>query len=296
MRDYAKISTTIWRSKKFRSVSDNDRLFYLYLHTCPHVNSVGCFVLPVGYMQADLGWSEEAIYKCIDSLSKAYLLEHNKQEDLVRIVDYLKFEKFTNQKHAAGAVKIATTLPDCHEKLKVLKDLDDHKYASGNEDLAKALDSLSKGSRTPDPDPDPDPDPERDSDSDEPQRAQSKANPKKRFAKPSLEDLVAEFNGRVTNPINEAQKFLNHYESNGWKVGKNPMKSWPHAVTNWITRSNDHAKHQPGGNKPLSRSEQSEAAFHAYIAELDSEDEESFSGGMGGLAEPPPGSFPGGQH
>jgi len=64
----------------------------------------------------------------------------------------------------------------------------------------------------------------------------------------------------------------------------------------WLITEASNAKHQPGGNKPLSRSEQSEAAFHAYIAELDSEDEESFGGGMGGLAEPPPGSFPGGQH
>lgn len=34
-------------------------------------------------------------------------------------------------------------------------------------------------------------------------------------------------------PEAECEKFFNYYESNGWKVGKNPMKSWPHALINW---------------------------------------------------------------
>ena len=33
----------------------------------------------------------------------------------------------------------------------------------------------------------------------------------------------------------EAQKFFNHFESNGWKVGgKSPMKDWKAAARNWI--------------------------------------------------------------
>ena len=34
-------------------------------------------------------------------------------------------------------------------------------------------------------------------------------------------------------PEAEAGKFFAHYESNGWKVGRNPMKSWKAAITNW---------------------------------------------------------------
>ena len=32
----------------------------------------------------------------------------------------------------------------------------------------------------------------------------------------------------------QAENFLNYYESNGWRVGKNPMKNWHCAVANWI--------------------------------------------------------------
>lgn len=34
-------------------------------------------------------------------------------------------------------------------------------------------------------------------------------------------------------PDREAEKFFNYYMSNGWRVGKNPMKSLPHAIANW---------------------------------------------------------------
>ena len=32
----------------------------------------------------------------------------------------------------------------------------------------------------------------------------------------------------------EAESFFDYYESNGWKVGKNPMKSYAHSINNWI--------------------------------------------------------------
>jgi hypothetical protein len=35
----------------------------------------------------------------------------------------------------------------------------------------------------------------------------------------------------------EGMKFHAYYESNGWKVGKNKMKSWQSAATGWIARN-----------------------------------------------------------
>jgi len=32
----------------------------------------------------------------------------------------------------------------------------------------------------------------------------------------------------------EAQKFFNYYESNGWRVGKNPMSKWKACASNWM--------------------------------------------------------------
>jgi len=37
----------------------------------------------------------------------------------------------------------------------------------------------------------------------------------------------------------EASKFLNHYQSNGWRIGKNKMKDWKATANNWISRSDE---------------------------------------------------------
>lgn len=91
-----------------------------------------------------------------------------------------------------------------------------------------------------------------------------------RMARPTLDELVDEFDGRVTNPLDQAQAFLNHYESNGWKVGKNPMKSWKHAVTNWITRGKQNGTGQQAFEKrgqSLSKSERRDEAARRYLEE-----------------------------
>jgi predicted GNAT family acetyltransferase len=65
---------------------------------------------------------------------------------------------------------------------------------------------------------------------------------RKIFAPPTFEQVKEEFEKRgYTETL--AQKFIDHYESNGWMVGKNKMKSWTHAITTWITNpENDRFK------------------------------------------------------
>ena len=134
MREFAKISCSIWSSEKFTSLpDDNARLLYLYLHTCPHVNSLGCYVLRPGYALSDLGWdadTEGAIrYRNgIEALSKASLIGFDKRHNLVRIVDFLKHSPFANPKHAKGALNILDDIPECEEKSRLIKDIEYQKH------------------------------------------------------------------------------------------------------------------------------------------------------------------------
>lgn len=52
------------------------------------------------------------------------------------------------------------------------------------------------------------------------------------FKPPSLEEVKLHFSTHEM-PMIEAEKFFNYYESNGWRVGRNPMKSWTAAAGNW---------------------------------------------------------------
>ena len=55
-----------------------------------------------------------------------------------------------------------------------------------------------------------------------------------RFIKPSVEE-IAQYCKQRGNGI-DPQAFWDFYESNGWKVGRNPMKDWKAAVRTWERR------------------------------------------------------------
>lgn len=59
---------------------------------------------------------------------------------------------------------------------------------------------------------------------------------KSRFAPPTQEEVFEYMKERGTESTEEASRFVDFYTSNGWKVGKNPMKDWEAAVRNWLLR------------------------------------------------------------
>ena len=63
----------------------------------------------------------------------------------------------------------------------------------------------------------------------------------------------------------EAEKFVNYYESNGWKVGKNPMKSWGAAANNWITNTKQYAKGTTSNQRKLDKNELENLRNYNYI-------------------------------
>jgi len=65
-----------------------------------------------------------------------------------------------------------------------------------------------------------------------------------RFQKPTLEAVKLEC-AKIGLPEDEAEAFLNYYEANGWRVGRNPMKSWPHALINWRKGWQERLQRQP---------------------------------------------------
>ena len=73
-----------------------------------------------------------------------------------------------------------------------------------------------------------------------------------RFTRPALPEiqLEVETNGYAVDP----ERFFTYYESNGWKVGKNPMKNWKAALRNWDKKT----------EKPLTEYQRWEKAIKNY--------------------------------
>ena len=75
------------------------------------------------------------------------------------------------------------------------------------------------------------------------QEIQQEKPKRKNFVKPTVEEIAA-FCKEKKYTVN-AQQFFNYYESNGWKIGRNAMKSWQAAVQNWNIR--DKANNKQAG-------------------------------------------------
>ena len=73
--------------------------------------------------------------------------------------------------------------------------------------------------------------------------------PRTRFKPPTIEDVQAYCMERNNNV--DAQRFIDYYTSNGWKVGKNPMKDWKAAVRNWERTSTDKQSRQEQSGNPF---------------------------------------------
>jgi hypothetical protein len=82
--------------------------------------------------------------------------------------------------------------------------------------------------------------------------------PRPRFVKPTLEQLIAESDKRGVDQI-EAEKFLDYYEANGWKINRTPMVNWVAAFANWARRT----KERPQSYQPtlIGTSTPSDAPF-----------------------------------
>ncbi len=78
MRDFSKVSPSLWHSERFNSLpSDDARDAYLYLLTSEHQTSAGCYRLPDAYAAADLRWPVERYQHARSELIASGLVNHD---------------------------------------------------------------------------------------------------------------------------------------------------------------------------------------------------------------------------
>jgi len=87
------------------------------------------------------------------------------------------------------------------------------------------------------------------------------------FRPPQLEEIKAYINEKGYKV--DAEMWLNHYESNGWMVGKTKMRNWQAAVTTWQKRIEQEEKNRNrnGFYQPRNTPRRGEADFAATSAE-----------------------------
>ena len=84
------------------------------------------------------------------------------------------------------------------------------------------------------------------------------AKKQSRFIPPAIEEIKAYC--REMNYVIDAERFIDYYKSNGWKVGKNKMEDWKATVRNWARQE----KQDVSGNASFDISELEAEANKKY--------------------------------
>lgn len=94
MREYGQVQCGFWLSADFEGLADADKLLAIYLLTGPHSNGIGCYVLPNGYIMADLKWTAEQVAERMANLVRTGFVTQFGQ--VVFIPKFLRWNNIAN--------------------------------------------------------------------------------------------------------------------------------------------------------------------------------------------------------
>lgn len=221
--------------------------------------------IPLAYSKPD------TVYRAFKDLSEKGLIVHVKQgqKDLIRLTEKGKEWNAKNSEINPNVGNKSDILPKTDQKNSEINPTFSQKLGNKSEKTAKNSDLNPTDKNTNYP-------------NTNNQCTKEKTTPKKQnFVKPTLEEVKNYYlEKKQVNAEQKAQRFVDYYESVGWKVGKNPMKDWKAAVRTWISKDNQnnfssnqgfsHANHQPTF-APTQQQSSHETYSNNLMAELERE-------------------------
>lgn len=225
-----------WKDLWFSNLSPNAKLlFFYFVENC---DNAGFFEVNKKFMLFHTGLDEKQLYDAGNELKKSYV----KSADGTKLwfKNFLKYQKKIPLNSANNMHKQVILI--------IQENLADETKFKGNAILNSLLPNdlqIVKPQR------------KKRELVDEP-NSENQVPKQTKFIKPSIEDV---YNFMVEKEFEfakiEAEKFINFFESKGWKVGKNPMKVWKSAVANWMINYYDRNKIQTSKKSKLEVIQQS---------------------------------------
>ena len=88
------------------------------------------------------------------------------------------------------------------------------------------------------------------------------------FSKPTVPDIIG-YVLEISSTV-DAKSFWDYYESNGWRVGRNPMKDWRATVRQWQSRNQQGNQHGNGSTrKPINTAQAREQSNADAFAQFE---------------------------
>lgn len=195
------VNTKFWDDTYIANLDPIEKLLYLYFLTNPLTNICGIYEIQLRRIAFDTGIDRDMVLKILDRFAKDKKIYY--LEGWLAIKNFAKHQK-DNPKVKKG-IEIAMQ--------QVPSEIIDRIYKENGDRLSHSNSNSNSNLNT---------------------NAHSAVSAKS-FKKPTLEE-VREYCRERGNKV-DPQQWMDHYTSNGWKVGKNPMKDWKAAIRTWEKNS-----------------------------------------------------------
>jgi hypothetical protein len=139
-----------WRDDAVRawlsSGLDRTVLLALYLLTCRHRNLEGLYLLPWGWVEADLGWEADCVAEQSRRLLEEGFIEYDAGPEVVFVRNALKYQAPKSKPQLKGAINALREVPTT-PLLRSLSEVAKAHAPELRKEIHKAFGTQSKGSR-----------------------------------------------------------------------------------------------------------------------------------------------------
>lgn len=111
MRTYGNVPGRFWIEAKEKGLSDDGRQLMVYLMSCHHGNSIGCFRMPVAYIADDLGWDFERVSSTLSETVSKGFLERDEERSWNRLPNHFETVSVSNPNVAKGMEPFIEAVP-----------------------------------------------------------------------------------------------------------------------------------------------------------------------------------------
>jgi uncharacterized phage protein (TIGR02220 family) len=118
---YRKVDPKIWNDRKFRSLSDNGKLVFLFLLTHPHMTALGAMRATVPGLGAELEWKEKAFREAFQEALLKGMVKADEKACFVWLPKFLRYNTPESPNVVRAWAKAADDIPECNLKEQCLQ-------------------------------------------------------------------------------------------------------------------------------------------------------------------------------
>ena len=139
MARYRKIDPRIWNDQKFRALSDNGKLAFLFLLTHPHMTAIGAMRATIPGLAQEIGWTVDAMSDAIRHAMSLGMVDANEEASYMGLRSFLKYNEPEGPNSVLKAWPAALDLiPECPEKGVLARRVKDYLIDKGEQFFGKA--------------------------------------------------------------------------------------------------------------------------------------------------------------